>query len=211
MKVSLVNASPKKGKNNSAYFLKELENTLQAQDIHNIMLNRSQISENDLETLLLSDVIVFSFPLYVDAIPSQLLTVLVNLEHQFKNTQRACRVYSIVNCGFYEGSQTHLALDILENWCIRANLNWSGGIGIGAGEMLGSQDTIPMGKGTKKNLGAAINALSDAIQRNAPLAHQYVTPNFPKFLFIQMANGTWKSKVRNNGLKAKQIYEISND
>ncbi len=59
-------------------------------------------------------------------------------------------MYAIVNCGFNEGEHNHLAIQMIEHWCKKINFTWIQGIGIGAGEMFGSLESVPLGKGQKR-------------------------------------------------------------
>ena len=45
-------------------------------------------------------------------------------------------VYCIANNGFIEGVQNEPLMQIIENFCSRADLSWGGGVGIGGGVML---------------------------------------------------------------------------
>ncbi|HAW69762.1 MAG TPA: hypothetical protein DHD79_09105, partial [Firmicutes bacterium] len=78
------------------------------------------------------DTLVFAFPLYVDGIPSHLLSCLSQMEGYLKPlASKEMRVYAIVNCGFYEGRQNQHALDMMQNWCAKTRLIWGHGLGIG--------------------------------------------------------------------------------
>ena len=59
------------------------------------------------------------------------------LEKYVKSRQLHFKVYSLCNCGFYEGVQCELELEVIECWCEKCNLKFCGGAGIGAGEMIG--------------------------------------------------------------------------
>ena len=45
-------------------------------------------------------------------------------------------VYCIANNGFIEGKQNEPLMQVFENFCAHAGLNWGGGTGIGGGVML---------------------------------------------------------------------------
>lgn len=45
-------------------------------------------------------------------------------------------VYCLVNCGFYEGHQNKLAIEMMGNWCEKAGIKWGEEVGIGAGGMI---------------------------------------------------------------------------
>lgn len=65
----------------------------------------------------------------------------------------------LVNYGFYEGHQNKATIEIMENWCEKAEIKWGQGIGIGAGAVLHSSKNVPVGHGPKKNLGEALKQL----------------------------------------------------
>ena len=75
-----------------------------------------------LQALKTAGKVVFVTPLYVDSLPSHILTLM--------------KVYVIANNGFIEGKQNEPLMRVLENFCARSGLEWSGGIGIGGGVML---------------------------------------------------------------------------
>lgn len=206
MKIALMNGSPKTSKNNSQYFADELEGLLSSAEIVHIRINRSHINEQDRESLAGCDALVLCFPLYADAIPSHLLAVLVELETFFREKQTKPDVYSIVNCGFYEGGQTHIAFDVLRNWALRAGLCWHQGVGIGGGEMLGQLDSVPIGKGPKTSLGKAMSALAANILRGDGGENLFVNPNFPRFAFLWAGSIGWKRQAKANGISPKEIY-----
>ena len=90
-----------------------------------------------------SPCVLFVFPLYLDGIPSHLLSFMCStaeyissprpISRALKDRQQSkAKIYAIVNCGFYEGSQSGVALRILENWARRINCEWGGGVGVGA-------------------------------------------------------------------------------
>ena len=211
MKIALINGSPKTGTNNSQYFADEMEKLLSSCEVIRIRINRPGISAQNRELLAGCDVLVFCFPLYVDAIPSQLLNVLVELELFFREKQVKTDVYAVVNCGFYEGAQTHIAFDILQNWSARAGLCWCQGVGIGSGEMLGQLGDIPLGKGPKTSLGKALNALAANIMQQVGGANRYVNPDFPRFGFLWMASLGWKRQAKANGVPVSSLKDVSKD
>lgn len=104
MKIAMINGSPKTGVNNSQYFSDETEKLLSPAEVVGVRINCPRTSSQEKELLTSCDALVFCFPLYVDAIPSHLLSVLVELETFFKEKQFKSNVYSVVNCDFYEGT-----------------------------------------------------------------------------------------------------------
>lgn len=208
MKIIMINGSPKVGESNSGYLLEELKKLVQNDnEIIEYNIRKESLDEKDLETICNCDTLVFGFPLYVDGLPSHLLQLLANLEAYFKNNDvKNLKVYAVVNCGFYEGEQTHLALDIIKNWCKKANLTYCQGLGTGAGEMLGSIRNVPLGHGPKKNLGNSLNIISKNILKGEGGENMFISPNLPRIAFRLCANYFWNMKAKGNGLNKKDLY-----
>jgi len=59
-------------------------------------------------------------------------------ERFLKENNCKFKLYVLSNCGFYEGHQCKHVLSIMRTFCKSSGLTWGGGIGIGAGEMLGA-------------------------------------------------------------------------
>lgn len=135
MKTVFINCSPKKRFCASAYFLglqrlfvkgKKVTEKLRNQSAHQRILN--ELSD--------ADTVVFCLPLYVDSVPSHVLSFLKEMELFSKENSIQLTLYSISNNGFIEGNQSEPLLRVFQNFCERSNLEWGGGIGIGGGVML---------------------------------------------------------------------------
>ena len=138
MRIALTNGSPKRRGSASGCILQHLQPLLE-QDGHAtaaFSLHNPELASQDAQGIGECDVLIFALPLYVDGLPSHLVSCLMQLEESLAGSGRRQTVYAIVNCGFYEGHQAKWALNILENWCHRTGLRWGYGIGLGAGGML---------------------------------------------------------------------------
>lgn len=136
MKITIVCGSPKKRFSTSMYFSMILKFFLIGNQVNIIQLKSVREYNKLISTLQETEVLVFAFPVYVDAIPSTMLEYLHKLQLDISKNSYHMKVYGLTNCGFYEGKQCCLTLDMLKNWCARTKVQWCGGIGIGAGEML---------------------------------------------------------------------------
>ena len=154
--------------------------------------------------------LVLSFPLYVDGIPSHLLSFLTELE-RWQNQSRLLEgdkplaVYAAVNCGFYEGKQAAIALRIVENWCVRCGFEYKQGIGCGAGGMLAHLKGVPLAKGPKKPLGAALTDMAANIERLEKGNDRFFSLSIPRPLYIAAAHIGWRKQGRENGLTVKEL------
>lgn len=203
MNISIINGSPKYGESTSGLLIKYL---LQEMGECNAQVFKCTLQTIELAKIEGSDVLVLAFPLYVDSIPSQLLQLLIILEES-KNLNHDMMVYCIINNGFFEGIQNHIAIQQVKNWCTAANLNWGQGVGIGAGEMLPFIADIPLKHGPNKNIGYAINNLAFNIQNKKSGKDSFVSPNWPRFLWkIQSTKFFWMPRARSNRLKKQDLY-----
>ena len=135
MKTVFINASPKKRFCASAYFL-----FLQRLFVGGRQVSRKLRTPADYEGILheLDDAqaVVFSLPLYVDAVPSHVLRFMERMEAYCKEKGLRLSVYCLANNGFIEGRQNEPLMQVFENFCARAGLGWGGGVGVGGGVML---------------------------------------------------------------------------
>lgn len=204
MNISFINGSPKKKKSASQAVLNDLKTFLPSQNISEIHFNKPKVTEEQIEILRKSDVLVFSFPLYVDSVPSNLLACLLVLEKELYSLPLT--VYAISNNGFYEGIQNKHALNVIKNWTTKTQLTWGQGLGVGAGGMLVGFSKVPPGKGTKKSLGTALRTLSSNILHLQSGENLFITANFPRFLYKLIAHFGWKWQIKKNGKTVKDLY-----
>lgn len=203
-KIGFINGSPRRKNSCSQiiidYFLKQLKDDYeQVVDIHVISLplqNKTEI----LTSLLDCDVLVVVSPLYVDSLPSHLLSFLKDLDTYQKAHLNSLKnhtiLYSFINCGFMDGHQTHIALSILENFATHMHFTWGGGVGLGSGEMFKNQiNSIPpesrMQKPIFDALGEFINTIKNQTTLSTPTKQLLVSQNFSTRLFILMGNFGW--------------------
>lgn len=208
MKIALINGSPKSKQSSSEVALKDLQTCLSNDnEIIKYNFKKPVLTKEEIEGLLNCDVLVFSFPLYVDGVPSHLLNCLCQIEEVAKNiNDKSITVYAIANCGFYEGHQNKWAINIIKNWCIRAGFKWGQGIGIGCGGALSAMSGLPLGKGPKGRMGIIFKSFADNINSKSKAEDVYFSLNFPRFLYKLMAEFGWRQTIKQNGLKAKDLF-----
>ena len=135
MKTILINGSPKKKFSASAYFLSVQKFFVQGKTIKEKLRNPKDY-DRILSSLEDGDAVVFCLPLYVDGVPSHVLSFLKEMEKFCLEKNLKLNIYVIANNGFIEGVQSKALLQVFRNFCTRSNLVWGGGIGIGGGVML---------------------------------------------------------------------------
>ncbi len=207
MKVALINGSPKSKQSSSEVILKDLQSCLSKDiEIVNYSFRKSFLIKEEIEALFNFDVLVFAFPLYVDGVPSHLLNCLCQIEEASKNIKdKSITVYTLVNCGFYEGHQNKWAINIIKNWCVKAGFEWGQGIGIGCGGALASMSGIPLGKGPKSSMGITFKSFADNIHTKSQAADVFFSLNFPRFMYKIIGEFGWRQGIKKNGLKVRDL------
>ena len=196
----LINGSPKAKDSASGVILGEIKSCLPGNmEVCEVSFRSGKISGRDMECINRSDRIILAFPLYVDCVPSNVLRCLEQIENAGAN------VYAVCNSGFYEAGQNALALDVIKNWCIRNGLNWKRGIGLGGGGAVVGMQTVPLGKGPKKNMGKAFSVWAENVADGTGGDNIYVSIGIPRAVYKMAADMGWKKLVKENGLKAEDL------
>jgi len=210
MTVALINASPKVKGSSSGILLGDLKEILGSRaEIEEICLRTGKITSEIKECLMKADTWVVAFPLYVDSLPAHLLNCLKQLE-RMKEKHASLSVYGIANCGFYEGVQAAISLDILKNWCNRCGFIWSGGIGIGGGGAITSmpklKKAIKPSQGISKTA-RALAGMAEDICSGGSRANVYPSVMLPRWIYQSAAHINWKKKIKANGGKVQDLEQ----
>lgn len=205
MNIVLFDGSPKETDSTSAYLLKTLEADMLAQG-HTLQWEEARSRDVDVfqNAVLACDALVLAFPLYVDSIPSHLLRVLEAMQPRLAQAARHTKVYAILNNGFFEARQNHIALSMIKLWCEKSGLTWGQGLAAGGG---GMAQAAPMGYGPSKNMGKALNKLLAAILSGESGEDIYTEPNFPRRLYIFSAHMGWRLQAKANGVKIRGLHQ----
>ena len=194
--IALINASPKAAGSTTEKLLALLQERLAGEETRLLSTRQS------FEMLAACDTLVIAFPLYVDGLPSHLLRY---LEAYAAALPEPKRVYALAHCGFYEGRQCQLALEMVGHFCVRANLTYAGGAALGAALLMG---TLPAG--LTAPLTQALDALSQAIKSGqALLPERMVQPKLPRRMYIWAGNAMWRGEAKRNGLSPKTLYRAT--
>ena len=207
----LINGSPRKGQGTSSYLISELTKLFNT----NVKTKEYYISnfmkdKTLLEEIISYDKIIFVSPLYADCFPSTMLEFMATFEDFIKEKDNIkIDMYCLVNCGFIEGTQNKIAINIMKNYCRRLNFNWRFGVGIGGGEFMKGSKDMPLDSRMKKPVYNAFLALKQDIENNSDNQVNNILTNakIPKFIFKFAGNSGWKSMAKKNNLKAKDLYK----
>lgn len=203
--VMLLNCSFRGEKSHSNYFLGLLENML-SKPCERKNLCTIKDFDKFVQELKNAETLVLGMPLYVDGAPAQVIEMMEKLYQNHKRKFGNLKVYVVTNLGFYEGKQAHILLKIVENWCNRMNFTYSGGVAIGAGEMLGGLRNVPCDKGPNTMLGEGLKNLASHITEGNVMEDMVIKPSgFPRIMYMLAGNMNWAPQAKRNGLRKKDI------
>lgn len=161
--------------------------------------NRDTPNVEVLDEVMLCDKLIFSFPLYVDGIPSHLLKYMECIANM-ENTARH-KVYCIINCGFYEGEQACVAAEMMKNFCRQCGFEYCGAMGIGSGGMIPYILHMPLNIGVKKKLNSAIDMAGNAVMKGEHFRDKYISMGLSRKLYKFIAEKAFRVNARRNGVR----------
>lgn len=216
MTVAAVNGSPKGEVSNSRELISILSSLLPADTVGPIV---SQIREDreDLplpEELFAAEVLFIATPLYVDGLPASLLRFLERYAQGYRERRAgrpefsAQRVFAAVNCGFYEGHQNLLALEMLAHFCASTGLDWRGGVGVGTGEMIRTLSRVPREASIKRPILSALRSLAGAVAAGevGRLPENLCVQHALPWWFYKVAGEWgWRAQAKRNGLRQRDL------
>jgi len=165
---------------------------------------RSEERLNDLvESVAGTDLVIFSSPLYVDALPAAVTQLLEVLHRRLDKHHRAegQRLVAISNCGFPEAEQNEIALRIYRAFARQSGFTWAGGLALGGGEMIKQRPLEPSGpsRPVVEALDATAGALVDGDPVPQEAADKMAGPLIPVWIYRAMGNMGWHYQALRNG------------
>jgi hypothetical protein len=205
-RVLLLVGSPRGKKSTSLSLGKYLCERLEEKDLSinygfiHLLVIRKEKHEKLISLVNQANIIILSYPLYVDQLPSPVIKALEILHrNKEKIKQREAKNFlAIGNCGFPEASQIDLSLNICKNFSISMDFRWRGGIKVGGGEAIHGKDLNKRGK-IVRNQKQGLNVAAEAIleDKNIPLeAIELASKDIiPKGLYKWMGNIGWRFRA----------------
>jgi multimeric flavodoxin WrbA len=169
-----------------------------------------------------SDLMILSFPLYIDALP-YLVTRALEVIARHRTTApagRPQRIFTLVNNGFPEAHQNALALAICRSFADRCGMSWAGALAVGAGEVLGGGKDLA----DPKRSGLPVQHIVEALDRAGAdlsmgralsldvqgLIAKVPIPLLPfgvwRWLFPRFGALFWQRMARENGVRKEEMY-----
>lgn len=195
----------------SAYLLEGLhENGYICEKLHVLsMLNRNK--EELLDKVNNADLIIISFPLYVDGLPAPLIKVFefIANDRNIMEINKKQSLIAIANSGFPESFHSQTALRICENFANKNHFIWLGGFALGGGAAINGMPIKKSSGGMTINIVKALDMAVVAISTNEKIpkeAIELMSKNLiPINIYTFIANRGWKVQAKKYNA-SKNLY-----
>jgi hypothetical protein len=149
-----------------------------------------------------ADLVILSFPLYIDSLPSQTIRFLEMAGARGPGARKGQRFMATCQSGFPESHQCDYALKVCSIFARDAGYRWVGGLAVGGGGAIGGRD-LNEGGGMLRNLRTALDMTAKAMDQGAEVpseARELTNKGIaPPWLFNWIVNRRWKNEGRKNG------------
>ena len=164
-----------------------------------------------------ADLVVISFPLYIDQLPAPLIQAMELIADHRKAKAavspgadaHAGRLVAIVHCGFPETFQNRAAVDIMRRFATEAGFVWAGELSMGMGGAVGG-NALEKGGGMVKNVVKALEATTVSLAAGGLIPESATAlagkPMMPTWIYLLFANFGLKGLARKNGV-IKRIHD----
>lgn len=171
-------------------------------------IKAGRAAEKALSTMLAGELLVIAAPLYVDTLPALATHALERLAERLPNAGYPLRtVVGLLNCGFPEAAHNRTAMVILRNFTQQAGLLWSGGLAMGAGEILHGQalSKARLLRPQRRALALAARDLAAGRPLSPEASKEMASPLVPPSLFRWLGAARWLWQARRHGLGWRQL------
>ena len=211
----LLVGSPKPGTSSSSslgtYLLEELKkHGVQTETVNLTKALRSDEASEALHaTVAAADLVVLSFPLYIDSLPAPVIRALEHIAARRAGAPTESGAMpafvAICQCGFPEAEHNAVALEICRNFALAARFEWAGGLGMGAGGMTGGRSPREI-RGMMRSAAHALDLSAAALASGRPVPDEAVRlmakPAIPAFAYRFIANRQWRGELKKQGVAA---------
>ncbi len=157
-----------------------------------------------------ADLVVVSFPLYVDQLPAPLVQTLELLADRRKGAMGMTpwpgplvqKLVAVVQCGFPETAQCRPAVDIMRQFAKEAGFPWAGALALGMGGAVGGRSLAKPGgmlRNVVKALDIAAASLLEGGDVTPEAAALMAKPLMPRWLYHAAANWGFRRQLRRHG------------
>ena len=172
--------------------------------IHELVKSQEGIEEL-LHLVGISDLVVLTFPLYVDSLPAPVIKAMEIITRHRREAADAKnqKFIAISNSGFPEAHQNLIALEICRCFAQRSGFEWAGGLALGMGPAIRRKPLNELG-GMVRNVKKALDVTALALSEGRIIpeeATKHMTKSIlPGRLYTWMGNRLWKYEAKKNGV-----------
>jgi hypothetical protein len=154
-----------------------------------------------------ADLVLLATPLYVDGLPYLVTRAMerVAARRTESASDPSVRFAAIVNCGFPEAQHNDVALAILQQFARASELEWAGGLSLGAGGVVHGEPLGETGRtaGIRKSLDQAAAALAAGKPIPQEAVERMAQPVIPARLYTLMGNFGWRRTAWHYGAHSR--------
>ncbi len=157
-----------------------------------------------------ADLIILTFPLYVDCLLAGVINALELIANHRKSLNQSDKnkigFVVLINCGFPEAVQNDTAIAICKIFAREVGFEWKGALPFGMGGVMGAKSLKKL-RGMVRNITGGVNIASQALAegKNIPeeLFELVAKPMMPIALYTKMGNFGWKRRAKKFGAHKK--------
>jgi len=157
-----------------------------------------------LEAVEETDLIILSFPLYVDSLPAFVIRAMELIAGH--SSEKATRFAAISQCGFPEAQHNNVAIAICQRFALAASLEWVGGLALGMSGAVSGKRLTEQG-GMVRNIIKSLDLTVEALVENKPVPDEAIRlmakPLIPKIMYTAMGNLGWRQQAKRYGARKK--------
>ncbi len=208
-KAALLIGSPKGSQSNSlsigAYLASRLKTC--GIDTTEFFVHQSLRSQPAIDSLLVAacsaDILIVSFPLYVDCLPAGLIQGLdiIAARRCMEPPLKKPLFLAVCNSGFPEPQHSHVAIEICRSFARKAAFTWAGGLPIGGGAAIRGRPLDRAG-GMFSNIRAALDLTAKSLADGGNVPRKALTllskPPVPAWLYTFVGSLGWRLRALAN-------------
>lgn len=167
-----------------------------------------------------ADVIILSFPIYVDCLPYTVTRTLEILADHFnaQSNRREQRFLAIANCGYPESHHNQTAIDICRLFARQTRLAWAGGLAMGGGGVIAGRPLEKI-RPVARHVIKSLDLTAEALSRDLPVPEKAVElmarQLIPSWLYRIISRFQFLTRARRYGtmkmLKRRPFVSGEND
>jgi multimeric flavodoxin WrbA len=165
------------------------------------IVNHAEMIRNLFQSIENADLIILTFPLYVDSIPAPVIKIMELIKENrvtLKN-KKSQNFIAIVNSGFPEASQSSVALQICKIFSKESGFLWKGGLALGAGGAVNGAPLLER-SGMLRNVIKGLDITAEALKDDKEIPQEAIdlfSKKFiPNIIYRSFGNLGWRIQAR---------------